>query len=308
MNTPRRMLCLALLCILCGCTPAPPPVAPPENAQSLPVNVAPGMVFERDDKSGFQILDVDLQTANVRPIVALAHVERIRNNFVGDAKTVEEWASENQALGGINANFFGETYDTVGRRKQIVGLAVSNGNVIAPGDKAESRKPPRTRRVRSAFGVNDNGVPDIAWATGTLKGVPRKYPSPVDPDTSEVWRVRFAAACGPRLWTRGAKHLGDREEWLVDGRRASRAFVAYDWENNAPRHLVLGRADFSDYASVADYLGAYFARVHQSVPREAMCFDGGPSAQLVYRENGRLENAQATGVLVPTALLLVPQK
>ena len=296
-------LLLVLLCAA-GCRQTP---AGRQAATVAVVKVAPGVVFERDENAGIQVLTVDLQTAHVRPVIALANVERVRNNFVGDAKTVREWAGENHAVAGINANFFGETYDTLGHRKQIVGLAIANGTVVAPGSMAEGRSLPHTRRVRSVFGVNAQNEPEIAWATGTKKSGPRKYPSPVDPDTSFVWPVRFAAACGPRLWANGAVHLGDREEWLVDSHRASRAFVAYDMENGKPAHLLLGRADASDYAGVAAYLEVYFKREFHSVPHEAMCFDGGPSAQLVYQNNGRLEDAQATGVLVPTALLLVPK-
>ncbi len=300
-----RLFIFALLAgiLLSGCTPQPKPS--PDGK----VTVAPGITFQRDENAGFQILDVDLQTARVKPVVAASNVKRIRNNFVGDAKTVREWAEENHAVAGINANFFGVTYDTVGRRKQIVGLAVVDGQVVAPGDMAESHKLPKTRRVRSAFGVSGNGVPDIAWATGSVRGVPRAYPAPIDPDTSDVWRVRFAAACGPRLFANGVLHIGDRDEWLVDPKRVSRAFVAYDVVGNKPRHIIIGRADVTDYAGITQYLQSYFSRVHQSVPHEAMCFDGGPSAQIVYRngENGALEDVEATGVLVPTALLFVPK-
>ena len=298
---------LIAACVLCANGCRTPTTAPTTQAGVQTINTAPGIIFVRDENAGVQILDVDLRTAQVRPVVVLGNVERVRNNFVGDAKTVRQWAEENKALGGINANFFGETYDTLGHRKQIVGLAVVNGAVIAPGTMAESKNPPRTRRVRSVFGVSNAGVPQIAWATGTMKNAPRSYPSPVDPDTSAAWPVRYAAACGPRLWAGGVLHLGDREEWLVDSHRASRAFVAYDGEPGVPRHLILGRADSSDYAGVAAYLQTYFANRYGSVPREAMCFDGGPSAQLVYRENGHLEDAQATGVLVPCVLLLVPK-
>jgi hypothetical protein len=63
-----------------------------------------------------------------------------------------------------------------------------------------------------------------------------------------------------------------------------------------------------EFTDVATYLTDYFARAHQSSPREAMCLDGGPSAQLVYRANGALVDVEPTGVLVPTAILLVPNQ
>jgi hypothetical protein len=44
------------------------------------------------------------------------------------------------------------------------------------------------------------------------------------------------------------------------------------------------------------------------MPRDALCMDGGPSAQIAYRDpdSARTVDAEPTGVMVPVAILLVP--
>ena len=138
---------------------------------------------------------------------------------------------------------------------------------------------------------------------------PRRRSEPNSPEGSQPWAVQEAVACGPRLFAGGIRRLTHREERLNSPGRLARAFVAFDYENGAPRHLVLGRADAMEFTHIADYLASYFPDAHGTTPREAMCLDGGPSAQVVYRDpqSGKLTDAEPTGVFVPTAILLVPR-
>jgi hypothetical protein len=273
--------------------------------EAAEVDVAPGVLFRRDGAAGVQILDVDLAESSVRPVVVAANTERQRNNVIGNAKTVREWAEQAGALGGMNAGFFGDTYDERGRRKQIVGLTLVDGRVVAPSTVVTSRE--GKRFVRAAVGFGPSGTPDIAWASGTARTGPLRHSEVAEPAPGTPWQVRWAVACGPRLFVRGERRVTDREERLVSPGRLSRAFVAYDVVNGRPRHLVLGRADAMEFADVADYLASYFARHHGTSARDALCLDGGPSAQIVYRDGSGLQDAEPTGVLVPTAILLVPK-
>ncbi|MBC8103353.1 MAG: phosphodiester glycosidase family protein [Cytophagales bacterium] len=272
------------------------------------IEVAPGITFRRDQKAGVQLLDIDLTMAKMRPVVAARGVENRGGNFVGDAKTVREWAAQRGAIAGINGGFFGDTYDQIGRRKQIVQLAVMDGKVIAPGSVTLSSGGTE-RYTRSAIGFSKEGVPSMVWGTGTAKMGPRQRRDPTSPESSRPWPVAQALACGPRLFSSGKRHITDREERLKSPGRLPRAFVAYDQENGAPRHLILGRADAMEFSRVADYLAAYFPEAHGTTPREAMCLDGGPSAQVVYRDpdSRTLTDAEPTGVLVPTAILILPR-
>lgn len=270
-----------------------------------PVMVAPGVVFRRD--SGVQLLDVDLATAAVRPVVVAANVERRRNNFIADAKTVRDWVETTGALGGLNAGFFGHTYDDQGRRKQLVGLTLIDGKVVAPGGFVPSRRNPGQRFLRAAIGFGPSGKPDISWASGTQREGVMRYAAPVNPVRGVRWRVQSAVACGPRLLVRGKRRITDREERLLSPGRLTRAFAAYDLVDGRPRHFVLGRADAMEFTDVADYLIAYFQRAHGTTPYDALCLDGGPSAQLVYRDGTGLRDAEPTGVHVPTAIVLLPK-
>lgn len=280
------------------------------RAEPNEVRVAPGVVFRRDGEAGVQVLDVDLRQASVRPVVVAEGIERRRNNFVGDCRTVREWAERAGALGGLNGGFFGDMYDDRGRRKQIVGLAMVNGEVVAPGGLVASTRQRGERFLRAAIGFAADGTPDIAWASGERSGGARRYAEPVNPGSGTRWRVRSAVACGPRLFVRGQRRITVREERLASPGRLMRAFVAYDVDaENKPRHLLLGRADAMEFEDVADFLTAYFQRTHGTRPHDALCLDGGPSAQMVYRDgSGELRDAEPTGVLVPTAILLLPRR
>jgi hypothetical protein len=298
--TRRALLFATLLPLLAGCGPKSP---------TDTVSVATGIVFRKDAHAGVQLLDVDLATANVRPVVVAKNLERQRNNFIGDCKTVREWAEEHGAVGGMNAGYFGETFDQLGRRKQIVGLLATDGRVTVPADLVLSTKYPGQKFVRAAVGFTKDGKPDIAWATGTLSGTLRRLSAPVNPKQTDTWRVYSAVGCGPRLFTEGRREITDKEERLISPGKLSRAFVAYDLgEDGLPRHLILGRADAMEFTDVAQYLTEYFARRHDTRPHEALCLDGGPSAQVVYRTGDTLTDAEPTGVLVPTAILLLPKK
>jgi hypothetical protein len=240
--------------------------------------------------------------------VVAANVSRTRNNFVGDCFTAREWAERFKAVGGMNAGFFGETYDDIGRRKQIVGLAMVDGKVVVPGGVVTSPRDRAERFLRPAFGVSGRGTPDIAWASGVRSGFVRRYDDVVNPGPGAPWAVTSAVGCGPRLFVRGRRRITDREEWLTDPEKDQRAFVAYDiGPNGRPRRLLLGRADAMDFSQVADWLEGYFSSRYKSRPHDALCMDGGPSAQLVYRDGDTLRDAEPTGVLVPTAILLVPR-
>jgi hypothetical protein len=285
--------------------------APIAEGVDKDVVVAPGVLFSRTGPpgDGFQFLIVDLAKASVRPVVVAQNVKRDKNNFVGDAFTVREWCEKSGAVGGLNGGYFGVTYDEVGSRKQIVQLAVVDGKVVAPGSDTPSSRTPGERYLRSAIGFYADGRPEITWATGTVKNIIRTYETPTNPAQRRTWTgIRYAVACGPRLFAGGKRRITDNEERLVSPGNLIRAFVAYDTDaSGKPAHFLMGRADSASYSEVADFLEQYFAKHFRSKPREAMCLDGGSSGQLVYKSDQTLVDAEPTGVRVPTAVLLVPK-
>jgi exopolysaccharide biosynthesis protein len=290
-------LCVAAFSVL-GCQN--------QNAASPPteVQVVSGVVYRSDTVRKIQTLTTDLRAGSVIPIVVAENVTRIGNNFVGDAKSVSDWAQKYNAIGGLNAGFFGETYDLLGKRKQLVQLAIIDGKVVAPGSATASTARPGESYLRSAVGFTRSGIPEICWATGKTSSGARRSERAVSPESTALWPVTSAVACGPRLIHLGKISVSDRDERLVSHGALSRAFVAYD---KTQRFLVMGRADGINFSELAVYLQKFFTETLHAKISEAMCLDGGPSAQLVYRaENNRLTNVEPTGVSVPTAILLVP--
>ena len=271
--------------------------------------VVPGVTYRSDKAAGVDLLDIDLLVAKVRPVVVAEHVRTLHGTSIGDAYSVAEWTERLQAVGGLNGGYFGESYGQFGRRKQIVGLTLCDGSVVVPGGFASSMTRPGERFLRSVAVFGADGAPDIGWGTGKIGGPLRRYTSPVNPAKSETWPARSAIACGPRLFIDGRREITDHQERLMSPGRLSRSFIAFDRENGRPRHLLLGRCDSMEFTDLAAYLTDYFARTHGTAPREAMCLDGGPSAQLVYRRaGGSIIDTRPTGMFVPTAILLIPTR
>lgn len=277
---------LAAALFLVGCSPEPP----------TEVSVAEGILFRTDKALGIQTLTMDRNSARVRPIVVAENLERRRNTVIGDAHTVLDWARKYNAIAGINGGFFGESYDSLGRRKQLVQLCVVEGKVVAPGT-------PVGGALRSAIGFADSGEVQVVWAVGTEQQGARRYEKPTKTKNSLTWRMDYALACGPRLIHRGKIDIADRAEKLVSELRTGRVAVAMN-----ERYLVFCRADAMTYGELARAVTEFFKTTLQSAPDEALCLDGGPSAQLVYRDARGLNDVEPTGVQVPTAILLVPTR
>ncbi|MFY7953724.1 MAG: phosphodiester glycosidase family protein [Armatimonadaceae bacterium] len=263
------------------------------------------LTFVDDPASRIQLLDLRV-AGSLRARVVARNVTRIGANHIGDALTVAEWVEETGAVAGINGGFFGDTVDAAGRRRQIVQLAVVDGEVVAPGGAVEARLDSgrRERYLRSAVGFTRDGSPRIEWSAGTHRLGPRRADRPVYPYRVRPWDIDSAVACGPRLIHRGIESITDAEERLRHVETAQRTFVAYDAVQGRPSRLVLGCGDSLRYQDIAKYLNRYFRDVHRSQVAEAMCLDGGASSQLVYRTPSGIMDARPTGVFVPTAILL----
>jgi exopolysaccharide biosynthesis protein len=267
--------------------------------QKQMVAIAPGVLFVDDTDSGVQLLSINQAEADVVPIVVAQGVQKRGGNYAGDVRTVKEWAEKYQAIAGINANFFGERYDN-GAKRQIIQMAMVSGKVVAPASITITDTSQEYRRC--AVGFDKKGTPSLAWASGENPVL--SWERPVDATESVPWQVQNAASCGPRLIQTGRRMITAKAERLVSPGRPGRAFVAFDDK----KHLVLGRADAMRYEDIVAYLHKYFKETYQTDPQEAMCLDGGPSAQIAYRDAaGSYVDAHPTGVPVPTAILLVPR-
>lgn len=265
------------------------------------------VVLFKDSTAGVQLLDVRVGGA-ILPTVIAEQVDRIGGNHVGNARTVADWVDRTHAIAGVNGGFFGDTYDSEGKRRQIVQMAVVADSVVAPGGAVKTMPGTDRRYLRSAIGFTAGGHPRIEWAAGTRRLGPRKASGPESPFVVRPWDVQSAVSCGPRLIHRGAIRITAQEERLASPRRTARTFVAYDESEGSAGHLILGIADAMRYEEVAAYLADYFEREHGTRVAEAMCLDGGASSQLVARTKSGIEDLRPTGVHVPTAILLTTKK
>jgi exopolysaccharide biosynthesis protein len=271
--------------VLAGC-----PTAPRGK-----ITVTEGVTFWEDSAANAQLLVVDRRQARVRTVVVAGSVARIGNNAVGAAKTVRAWAEQYGALAGVNGGFFGDSYDSLGQRKQLVQLCVVEGKVVAEGF-------PIRGGLRSSIGFYSDGRIEAPWATGSEKSGARAFRGPQRSGVGKPWRPDSAVAGGPRLIHQGKIDITDRRERLGTDLPVARVAIAF-----SDQYLVFCRVDAMRYQELARYLVTVFKETLHESPDEALCLDGGPSAQLVFSDSGRLIELQPTGVQVPTAVLLLPR-
>jgi hypothetical protein len=184
-------------------------------------------------------------------------------------------------------------------RRAAPPLHGSGGHGLLAGDYA-----------RSAFGLTSGGMPRIAWAA-TEPEQPQRVTAYIEPSMDVAgtdWDVAEAVGCGPTLIAPGFDAPTDRPERLASPGPLPRTFVAYDQRRGRARHFVLGIAEDMTYADLARFLRGYFRRAHGAPPTAAMCLDGGASTQLSYRLGGRVVSPLDTGVSVPDAVLIVPNR
>lgn len=268
--------------------------------------VAPG-VTTRQLSQGLatvRVIDVDLSRPGVRVQVAADEIGFRERLITGRARTVEEWVGNRKAVAGINGGFFGKTVGD--GHKEIVGLLKLAGRVRVAAPVYRSR-PEKIPYARSAFGLTEEGRPRMAWVT-SRPGDPqalRSHREPQFKDGSTAWTVRQALACGPRLIHNGKTEITARGERLVSRGALPRTFLGYSvGRNGKPGHLALCTSDALEFEDCARFLTDYFRRYHGTVCQEAMALDGGASTQAVWKESGSVKTQFATGVTVPTAILV----
>jgi exopolysaccharide biosynthesis protein len=251
------------------------------------------------------VLDIDLKTPGIALKIAAEGTVTTKGRTYGESYTVMEWCRRENALAGINGGFFGAND---GFKKEVLGLLVSDGEILSSGRVVRSQTNPDRRFVRCVFGLKPDGTPRIGWAVGRRGrgALLTEYETPLNPTTQSYWTAGSAVACGPRLINGCKIQVSDRDERLVSPPALRRTFVGFDVENGKPRHLVLGIGSAMTFQDAAAFLQRYFRETHGTDCAEAMCLDGGSSTQLSYRIPTGFVDARPTGVTVPTAILVVP--
>ena len=305
---------LGVLCLVTGCAPrsASAPNPPPAQASAADT-LAPGVVHRAIPTTagaGVDLVDIDLERSQCRLTLQTQGITLSQGRVVGAAFTPRDWLVRTHGLLVVNGGYFGGE-DGAGR-KEFVGLLVQRGRVrhAAPplfgSGSATIRK---GAYVRSAFGLEPEGTPSIAWAA-TAPSRPqslRRYAGPMRPE-SAPWAAADAVGCGPTLIAKGKIVVTQYQERLVSPGPEPRTFAAYDsGANGRPKHLVVGIASGSDYGALAAFLSRYFPQYDKTQAEAAMCLDGGASTQMSYVLNGKTQSPRETGVTVPDALVLLPR-
>ena len=268
--------------------------------------LAPGVVHRAiptEDGAGVDIVDVKMAHANAYPAIVTGPVQHGR----GPALTPQDWLTKTHALAAVNGGYFGQ--DDGNGNEEFVGLLVRRGRVVHPASPLMGQGSPTLkpgRYVRSAFGITQDGLPVIAWASATSR--PLAYAAPLLGHRRPTpWPVVSAVGCGPTLIQRGRFVVTDRLERLASPGALPRTFVAYDGPRGRPAHFVLGIASAMTYQDLAAFLQSYFPRYDGTRAEAAMCLDGGASTQLTYRTHNTVQSPRFTGVTVPDAVVILPR-
>ena len=307
-----------LLCLLLsGCAPHmnsahDAPVAADSAAVSADI-LAPGVVHRAIPTragAGIDLVDIDLAKSRCRLTIQTRGITMAGGHVVGQAFTPHEWLSRTHGLMAVNGGYFGQ--EDLAGRKELVGLLVQKGRVRHSAPPLLGSGSPTIRRgqyVRSAFGLMPDGTPSIAWAAtglGHLHTV-SAYAGPMS-HKRLAWPIADAVGCGPTLIADGKTFVTQYQERLVSPGPKPRTFVAYDGPGGHPRHLVVGMASGADFQELAAFLACYFPRYDSSRAQAAMCLDGGASTQMTYTLNGAAQSPRETGMTVPDALVLLPER
>lgn len=226
---------------------------------------------------------------------------------------VSSFVADAEALVGINAGYFGggASYS----------LVVQHGEKLASNIGTLGRGGTAFYPTRSAFGILEDGTPDVAWiydVNGTTyaypnpspneEGNPQPVPTADFPEGGAPWAVTDGVGGGPVLIEDGRQRITWEEEVFFGSgigtpeTRNPRTAIGYTAEGEALLLVVDGRQAASRGASLIELaeilldLGAV----------EAMNLDGGGSSTMVVGET--LVNRPSDGSERPvaSALLLRP--
>ncbi len=192
----------------------------------------------------------------------------------------------------INGGYFSKGQNPM----RHIGLLKSNDSLIEPASNSVFRENMRYYINRGAFGILQDNVVDISWAStrndsifsweSPFENRPGK-PASINYTFSKFWNVKEALHAGPVLIFNGKIHVTSEQEVFfntpVDGVQP-RSAIGYNDSGDVIMMVVDGRQ--------VDSRGAYLKELAMLMKQfdclEAMNLDGGGSSSLVI--NGELVN------------------
>ncbi len=208
-------------------------------------------------------------------------------------ETVAEFAQHSEAFIVVNGGYF----LTQKNPSNHVGLLMVDGELIEPASESVIRTGLRYPVARGAFGIDENGQYDIAWAS-TRNDSLFEWVDPIrnevgDPDTvldfshAKFWDMHYALHAGPVLVHDGKMHVYTTEEVFFGTKIPQvhpRTAIGYTKGNDLIIAVVDGRQPESRGASLDEL--AQIMIYYDCI--EALNLDGGGSSSMWV--NGTLLN------------------
>lgn len=312
---PKCRIVLSVLVVLAGQAPAQLQLNWKERTDLNPTLPRSIQVFEANEPA----LPLTAWYARADLRDTSWSVQALLSNDSDGRETVSDFARAAQSWIAINSGYFG----TSGNTTSSFSLVLQNGEVRVPNIGALNRSGVTFYPTRSAFGLNAQGQPDIAWVydiarvtyayplpSPNQQNAPQPQPSATFPAGGAVWPVLTAMGGGPVLVENGVQRITwENEVFFGSGigeitDRNPRTAMGYTSEQHLLLLVVDGRqiasrgASLIELAQIMIALGAV----------EAMNFDGGGSSTFVARQTLLNKPSDGAERQVATALVLAPKK
>ena len=222
---------------------------------------------------------------------------------------------EDEVYVAINGGFFGGNVS--------YSLVLDEGQELVPNIRALNRGGLQYYPTRGAFGILNNGQPDVAWVyteSGQTKPYAYPIPSPNDvnttpqpvpnanfPEGGSLWDVATAIGGSPVLVENGAINVTDDEELIDVGNNTyqPRTAIGYTADKKIILLVVDGRAPSVSVGATLPELAQIMIELGAV---EALNLDGGGSSAMV--ANDQLINKPSDGSMrkIPSAFLVMQKR
>ena len=249
--------------------------------------------FDLDLPNGIEVFQGINKYIPLKAWVAIIDLENINitakilsSNDVDGVETPSSFLDNNNAIVVLNGGYF----ITDNRSAKHVGLLKTSGILREPASPSLIKEDLRYYISRGAFGLKENGSPDIAWAStyndsifewdrpiANRPGYPNKL---ISNKSRKHWNVNGALHAGPVLISDGEIDITVEEEVFFNTPIAGvqpRSAVGYTKENK----LILMVVDGRQPDSRGVYLEELAIMLKYFNCHEAVNLDGGRSSAIV---------------------------
>ena len=222
---------------------------------------------------------IDLNNDNIQAKI-------LSSNDKDRKETPMQFVENTNSLIVINGGFFNSEKSPV----QHVGLLMTDGKLEEPASHSIYRDSEKYYITRGAFGLDKDGMPDIAWCSTKndsifewerpLKNRPGYPNQEIDFKLSKHWNINEGFHAGPVLISNGEIDITVEDEVFFNTPVAGiqpRSAIGYTKNN----HLVLMVVDGRQIDSRGVYLEELAIMMNEFNCVEAINLDGGGSATMI---------------------------